>query len=128
MKRKNCMTSLLTRSEGTLYAYLAEGVGHSKGEGAFRALSRGYTHWASSRLEELEMNTQNPSFCHVRCLIKPSMETGKYTVYILLGRDGDFATIALATCECAVQSIRKRTTHPIFNYIAIYFRLIKRAS
>ena len=106
------MTSLLTRSEGTLYAYLAEGVGHSKGEGAFRALSRGYTHWASSRLEELEeleMNTQNPSFCHVRCPIKPSMETGKYTVYILLGRDGDFATIALATCECAVGYVVQTT-------------------
>ena len=103
------MTSLLTRSEGTLYAYLAEGVGHSKGEGAFQALSRGYTHWASGRLEELEMNTQNTSFCYVRCLMKPSMKTGKYTVYILLGRDGDFATIALATCECAAGYVVQTT-------------------
>ena len=83
------------------YSYLAEGVGHSKGEGAFRALSRGYTHWASGRMEELGINTHNPNFCHVRYLMKPSMKSGKYKVYILLRRDGEFATIAKATCECA---------------------------
>ena len=86
---------------GTLYSYLADGVGRSKGEGAFRALSRGYTHWASGRMEELEINTYNPHFCHVRCFMKPSTKSGKYRVYILLRRDGDFATIAVATCEYA---------------------------
>jgi hypothetical protein len=63
--------------------------------------ARGYTHWASGRMEELEVNTHHPSFCHVQCFMKPSMRPGKYRVYILLGRDGDFATIVTATCECA---------------------------
>ena len=84
-----------------MYSYLAEGVGRYEREGAFRALSRGYTHWASGRMEELEINTCNPSFCHVRCYMKPSMKSGKYRVYVLLGRDSVFATIATATCECA---------------------------
>ena len=96
---------MFTWFAGTLYSYLAEGVGHSKGEGAFRALSRGYTQWASGRMEQLEVNTQNPSFCHVRCHMKPSMKPGKYKVHILLGRDGDFATIAMATCECAARYV-----------------------
>ena len=104
--KKNCFRCtyyhhFLTFSSGTLYSYLAEGVGRSKGEGAFRALSRGYTHWASGRMEELEINMHNPNFCHVRCLMKPSMKSGKYKVYCLLRRDGDFATIASVTCECA---------------------------
>ena len=95
------MLTLYTHYIGTLYSYMAEGVGHSKMEGAFRALSRGYTHWASGRMEELEVNTHNPCFCHVRCLMKPSMKSGKYKTYILLGKDGDFATIMAAMCECA---------------------------
>ena len=33
--------------------------------------------------------------------MKPSMKPGKYKVYILLGQDGDFAKIAVATCDCA---------------------------
>ena len=55
---------------GTLYFYLAEGVGKSGGGSAFRALSRGYVHWASGQMEKLEINVQNPMFCHVRCTLK----------------------------------------------------------
>ena len=32
------------------------------------------------------MNTQNPNFCHVRCMMKPSMKSGIYKVYILLNK------------------------------------------
>ena len=86
---------------GTLYSYWAEGVGRSGGEGAFRALARGYVHWASGRMEKLEINIQNPLFCHVRCTMKPSMKSGTYKVYVLLERDGTFGQVKSATCGCA---------------------------
>ena len=70
-----------TFSPGVLYAYLAEGVGSSTAtEGAFRALSRGFIHWASGRLEDLEININNPSYCHVRSNMNPSMKQGSYDV------------------------------------------------
>ena len=72
-----------------------------KKQGAFRALSRGYTHWASGRLSVLEVNCHNPHYCHVRSAMKPSMKVGTYKVYLLLGRTGNFATVVAATCECA---------------------------
>ena len=45
--------------------------------------------------------TSNPSFCHVRCRMTPSMKQGVYNVYMLLGCEGEMATICAATCECA---------------------------
>lgn len=48
---------------------------------AFRALFRGYTHWASGRIESIEANLKNVSYCHVRCSMKPSMKTGLYHIY-----------------------------------------------
>ena len=86
---------------GLLYTYLAGHVGRDGSEGAFRALSRGYTHWASGRLEELQVNTNHPEYCHVQCNMKPSMKAGIYRVYILLRREGNLAKICSATCECA---------------------------
>ena len=84
-----------------MYTYLAGHAGRVGEQGAFRALTRGYTHWASGRLEEMEVNTNHPEYCHVRCVMKPSMKTGAYHVYGLLKRDGQLATISLATCDCA---------------------------
>ena len=86
---------------GLVYTYLAGHVGRMGEQGAFRALTRGYTHWASGLLQQLEVNTNNPNFCHVRIAMKPSMKDGLYHVYILLARDGDLANICSATCECA---------------------------
>ena len=86
---------------GLVYTYLAGHVGREGEEGAFRALSRGYIHWASGRLEELQINTNHPRYCHVECKIKPSMKTGIYTVYLLLEREGELASISTATCGCA---------------------------
>ena len=83
------------------YTYLAGAVGHTKGQGVFRALSRGFTQWSSGQLSVLEINTQHPNYCHVRSTMKPSMNAGTYQVYVLLGRTGDLATMAAATCECA---------------------------
>ncbi len=86
---------------GLLYTYLAEGTGNTTGKGAFRALQRGYTHWSSGRLDQLEVNCNHPMYCHVRCKMTPSMKAGLYHVYILLGCNGEFASIDVATCECA---------------------------
>ena len=88
-------------STGLVYTYLAGHVGRVSDHGAFRALSRGYNHWASGRVQEIQINTNNPQFCHVKCKMQPSMKVGVYNTYILLGREGEVACIMLATCECA---------------------------
>ena len=49
----------------------------------------------------MEVNTTHPAYCHVRCMMKPSMKAGLYHVYLLLGREGELATICSATCECS---------------------------
>ena len=86
-----------------MYAYLAERVGQSAtADGAFKALSRGYTHWASGRLDKLEVNTNHRKYCMVRSIMKPSMKQGVYHVYVLLElAEGKMASISIATCECA---------------------------
>ena len=86
---------------GTLYTYLGCGTGRSQTEGAFRALTRGFNHWASGRLSQVQVNTSHPEFCHVRATCVPSMKQGSYHVYLLLARDGAMGTIRTATCECA---------------------------
>lgn len=49
-------------SHGIMYQYLSSGAGHAgdRGSKTFRALYRGCNHWASSRIEKVEVNTQNP--------------------------------------------------------------------
>ena len=86
---------------GLLYTYLAESCSTSSGHGAFRALQRGYVHWQSGRISQLEINHRHPELCHVCCRIMPSMKPGVYTVYLLLGKVGELATIQRATCDCA---------------------------
>ena len=90
---------------GLVYTYLAGHIGHSGNHGAFRALTCGYTHWASGRLQEMKVNVNHPAYCHVRCVMKPSMKQGVYCVYMLLGREGELATISSATCECAARYV-----------------------
>ena len=68
---------------------------------AFRSLTRGYTHWASGRLEQIDVNIKNPDYCHVRCVMKPSMKQGNYHTYLLLGSNGGLANVEKASCECA---------------------------
>ena len=99
-----------------MYTYLAGLVRPTGDQGAFRALARGYTHWASGRLEEMEVNTNHPDYCHVRCRMKPSMKAGIYVVYILMGCEGGIATICVATCECAA------------GYVYMYIHVVVRCS
>ena len=84
-----------------VYTYLASGAGRSAEEGIFRALSRGFTHRQSGRIDKLEINVQHPLFCHVRSQRKPSMRQGTYHVSVLLGRDNSYASVLSAACECA---------------------------
>ena len=86
---------------GTLYTYLACGVGCPERQRAFRALTRGYNHWASGRLDQLHVHTVHPCYCHIRASTTPSMKPGCYHVYLRLCREGEVASIDTATCECA---------------------------
>ena len=95
---------------GLLYTYLAGHVGRVGDQGAFRALTRGYTHWASELLQELEVNTNHPEFCHVRVTMKPRMKEGTYHIYLLFGREGELATICCATCQCAAGYVHCMTS------------------
>ena len=86
---------------GSVYTYLAGHVCRSGDEGAFQALTRGYAHGASGRLEKLSVNTNNPKYCHFCATMKPSMKTGVYHAYLLLGSDAEgLVSILAATCEC----------------------------
>ena len=86
---------------GDVYVYMAKGVGASQEQGAFRALSRGYIHWKSGRINQIELNLKHPKYCHVKCSVKPSMKQGIYHVYLLLERNEEHGSIVTATCECA---------------------------
>ena len=88
---------------GLLYTYLVSGCGRNKTKGAFRALQWGFIHWVSGWLDRLEVNCQHPQVCHVRCNMTPSMKGAIYQVYLLLGKEGQLATIDKATCECAAE-------------------------
>ena len=85
-----------------MYVYLASGPGRDVGkqEGTFRALTRGYTHWASGRISQIDVNLENPMYCHVRSTMTRLMKQGNYHVWLLLVRNGDFTTVLSATCEC----------------------------
>ena len=89
-------------SHGTLYQHLSTGVGQERESKTFRALYRGYNHWASGRVDKIEVNTQNLDYCFVRCVVIPSMKLGSYKVCLLLshGPDG-YGGIKTASCQCA---------------------------
>lgn len=92
-------------SNTTLYTYLAEGVGNTKGSLAFRALKRGYVHWASGRMKKLEVQTRHPNFTFVRSTMIPSMRSGTYSVKLLLKKhtvQGQvIGEVCQASCQCA---------------------------
>ena len=94
-KKIPCVTA------GTLYTYLSGHTGRTTSDGTFRALQRGYTHWASGRINQIEINYLNPDYCHVQSVMTPSMKQGTYHVWLLLRCEGPFASIQNATCQCA---------------------------
>ena len=92
-------------SHTKLYTYMAEGVGNTKGSSAFRALKRGYVHWASGRMKKLEVQTRHPSFTFVHSTVIPSMRSGTCSVKLLLENrtvQGQvIGEVCQASCECA---------------------------
>ena len=67
----------------------------------FRALYKGYNHWASGRVDKIEVNTQNLFYCCIRCSVTPSMKQGQYKVYLLCHRADGYGDIKTASCQCA---------------------------
>ena len=70
------------------------------GQGAFRALTRGYIHWSSERLSKTQFNDNNPDYCFV--LYDETIHEAYWLVQSLSSpkRVGGNASIARATCEC----------------------------
>ena len=86
-------------SNGNMYQYLSCGEKQST---TFRTLYRGYNHWASGRVEKIEININDPSYCFVRCSVVPSMKTGIYKVDLLLKKNSTgYGEIHTASCQCA---------------------------
>ena len=99
-------------------------MGRTGEEGAFRALARGFTHWASGRLEQMEVNIEHPEYCHVRCYMRASMKDDIYKVYILLGSSGNFATVLTATCECGAGYVHSNSIHNIIVLLVCPFNAV----
>lgn len=73
-------------SHGTMHQYLSSGAGRvCDVEGTFHALYKGYNHLASGRVDKIEVNIQNPSYCSIQCSVTP-MKQGQYKVYLLLSQ------------------------------------------
>ena len=86
---------------GMVYSYLDSHTGRERGEGTFKALYHGYTHLALSRVEQIEVHCDNPLYCHVQSVMKPSTRQGSYRILLILRYNGPYATMSHVTCECA---------------------------
>ena len=79
---------------GTLYTYLACSVG-LKVQGVLRSLTRRYNHWAYGRIDEIQVHTAHPQYCHICARATSSMKLGMYHVYLLLRRKRILLTLRL---------------------------------
>lgn len=111
---------MLSTHVGLVYTYLAGHVGHKGDQGAFTALTRGYTYWASGKMQEMEVNTSHPVYCHVHCTMKPSMGVGLYHVYLLLGQEGELCS---AICECAAGYVHDDVLYFVFALSYLFMSL-----
>ena len=93
--------SIIFFTVGILYTYLADSL-RRPCAGSFRALTRGYLHWASGRVQKIEVNTRNPNYCHIHSSMVPSMKKGSYMymVYVLLECEDGLAVVKTAACDC----------------------------
>ena len=81
-------------TNGTVYTYLAL---QTNGQNTFRALTRGYIHWASGHVSTVSVNVQHPINCHVQSVMKP----GTYYVWLMLQRnDMGYASVLRTMYEC----------------------------
>lgn len=92
-------------SHGTLYTYLAEGFGNVLGKRAFRALTRGYVHYASGRVKNIEVQNKSMSYTFVRSSMIPSMKPRQYKVQLMLKKEyvqqECVGKVVQASCDCA---------------------------
>ena len=92
-------------SPSVLYTYLAEGVGNSQGKKSFRALKRGYIHYASNRISKIEIQNRHSTYAFLRMSTCPSMKPGTYRVTMLLQKEyiGEkcMGRVVEAHCQCA---------------------------
>ena len=84
-------------------------------------LMRGYTHWASGRIDRLEANTQNLQFCHIQSVMMPSMKSGSYCDWLMLGHTEAFATLEGATCDCAAGWVYVQANEWWLSYLYSYY-------
>ncbi len=80
-------------SHGTLYTYLAEGVGNVLGKRAFRALTR---------VKSIEVQNESMSY---RSSMIPFMKPGQYKVRLMLKKEyvqqECVGKVVQASCDCA---------------------------
>lgn len=92
-------------SPSVLYTYLAEGVGNTQGKKAFRALKRGYVHYASNRIYKIEIQNRHSNYSFLRMSTHPSMRPGTYKVTMVLKKDyirgKCMGRVLEAHCQCA---------------------------
>ena len=89
-------------SNGIVYTYLARQTCQDNGQSSFRALTQGFTHWKSCRVNTISINVCNPTNCHVKSVMQPSMKSGTYHVWLMLQRsEMGHVNVMRATCECA---------------------------
>ena len=81
---------------------LSQGCERISCHGAFLALNRGYIHWSSGRLGQIEINLKNPSFCHAQMCCNSTNEN-REVQRLSTTRETRraIATVKKATCECA---------------------------
>ena len=89
---------------GTLYTYLACSV-DSKPQEVFRALSHGYNHWVCGQIDEIQVHTAHPQYCHIRARATPSMKPGNVSRLFLTSKGREVFNIETATCECAAVQV-----------------------
>ena len=100
-------TDFPSLSQGALYTYLAEGVGNTQGKKAFRALKRGYIHFSSGRVKNVEIQNRNPTYMFIKSSMIPSMRSGTYKVTMILKKEfvqeQCVGNIVQASCDCAAR-------------------------
>lgn len=71
----------------------------------FRALKRGYIHFSSGRVSNVEVQNRNQTYTFIKSSMIQSMKTGMYKVAMVLKKEfiGQecVGSIVGATCDCA---------------------------
>ena len=76
-------------------------------------------------MNTISINVHNPTICHVKSVMQPSMKSGTYYVWLMLQRcEMGHANVLRATCECAagyVLIIYNVYTYKINRFLKLTF-------